>query len=188
MASVQRPPVRRRPSRGLWWEFLYGLIIPDYDEAIPHDEVIFYSERRHLIWWLRATWGPFVLLVLGAVVLFYTDESVVASVAAVVMISALFYIFWKSIEWAVLVLVVTERRLLEVGGVFSLSIGVLPLTKLTDLKYDQTFLGRLFSYGAVRVETAGQNQALSTISDIRLPLQFFQAISNPGPQIDPFDD
>ena len=60
-----------------------------------------------------------------------------------------------------------------------MSIALLPLTKLTDLKFEQGFFGRLFTYGSIRVETAGQVQALSTIADVRLPLLFYQQISKP---------
>ena len=104
-------------------------------------------------------------------------------------IASLLYVLWMAVHWAVVVLYVTERRLLEVGGFFTMSIAVLPLTKLTDLKFEQGFLGRLFTYGSIRVETAGQVQALSLIADVRLPLLFYQEISRPprGPG-DPGED
>jgi membrane protein YdbS with pleckstrin-like domain len=188
LASVRRTAERPAgPSRGLWHEFLISVVIPDYDNVILPGEIIRFYEHRHLVWWLRETWGAFVLLFVGTVVLYYTDEPLVANVTFVFELFALLYILWKLAEWAVLVLVVTDRRLIEVGGVFSLNIGVLPLAKLTDLKYEQPLLGRLFGYGAVRVETAGQDQALSRISYVRLPILFFRAISRP-PAENPFDD
>jgi uncharacterized membrane protein YdbT with pleckstrin-like domain len=171
----------------LWHEFLISVVIPDYDNAILPGELIRFYEHRHLVWWLRRTWGAFAILLVGTVVLYYTDTPVVANVTFAIEFLALLYILWKLAEWAVLVLIVTDRRLVEVGGVFSLRMGVLPLTKLTDLQFDQPFLGRLFRYGSVRVETAGQNQALNTIADVRLPVMFFRAISRP-PNEDPYDD
>ena len=180
----QRPP----RSRGLWQEFVYNLILPDYDQALRPDSVVHYAERRHLIFLIRHTWGAFLVLLLAFVVLSFAGgwAAILSVVAAT---ASLAYVLWTAVHWAVVVLYVTERRLLEVGGFFSMSIALLPLTKLTDLKFEQGFFGRLFTYGSIRVETAGQVQALSTIADVRLPLLFYEQISTPpGTAPDPGDD
>jgi len=178
----------RRESRGLWQEFIYNLILPDYDEALRPDSVVHYAERRHLVYLIRHTWGAFAVL-LGAFAVLSLTEGPAAILSVVAATASLVYILWTAVHWAVVVLYVTERRLLEVGGFFSMSIALLPLTKLTDLKFEQGALGRLFTYGSIRVETAGQVQALSLIADVRLPLLFYQRINQPpGTPTDPGDD
>jgi membrane protein YdbS with pleckstrin-like domain len=188
--SIVRSRRRRGPRepRGVWQEFIYNLILPDYDEAVRPDTIINYAERRHLVYLIRHTWGAFLVL-MGAVVVLSASGGWPAILSVLAAIASLLYILWTSVHWAVVVLYVTDRRLLEVGGFFSMTIAVLPLTKLTDLKFEQGFLGRLFTYGSIRVETAGQVQALSLIADVRLPLLFYQEISRPprGPT-DPGED
>ena len=131
----------RRESRGLWQEFIYNLILPDYDEALRPDSVVHYAERRHLIFLIRHTWGAFLVLLARRRRAVLRRGLGGHPQRAWPPPRASLYILWTAVHWAVVVLYVTERRLLEVGGFFSMSIALLPLTKLTDLKFEQGFLG-----------------------------------------------
>ena len=43
---------------------------------------------------------------------------------------------------------------------------MMPLLKVTDMTYDRSLLGRLAGYGKFMLESAGQDQALSTIDHV----------------------
>lgn len=84
---------------------------------------------------------------------------------------------WKAWNWAVTRIVVTDRRILEVRGVLSRSVGSMPLGKVTDMTYHRSLLGRLLGYGAFQVESPGQKQAVDMIDHIPRPDAFYQTVT-----------
>jgi hypothetical protein len=50
----------------------------------------------------------------------------------------------------------------------------MPLGKVTDLTYQRGPLARLFNYGELILESAGQKQALESISFIPRPDEFYR--------------
>jgi len=50
---------------------------------------------------------------------------------------------------------------------------MMPLVKVTDMTFQRSFLGRLFGYGTFILESAGQDQALSTVDYIPYPEQLY---------------
>ncbi len=50
---------------------------------------------------------------------------------------------------------------------------MMPLAKVTDMTFQRSFLGRLLGYGKFVRESAGQDQALSTVDHIPYPEQFY---------------
>ncbi len=85
---------------------------------------------------------------------------------------ALFMIFrmlWKVADWHFEHLMVTDKRLLKVSGIFFRKVQTMPLEKVTDLTYNRDPMGRLLGYGEFIVESAGQDQALSKIQFLPRP-------------------
>jgi membrane protein YdbS with pleckstrin-like domain len=85
-------------------------------------------------------------------------------------------LIWKAINWAVDYFVVTSQRLLLTTGVFTRSVNMMPLTKVTDMSFNRSFAGRLFGFGTFVVESAGQDQALRHIDHIPYPEQLYLLI------------
>jgi uncharacterized membrane protein YdbT with pleckstrin-like domain len=81
------------------------------------------------------------------------------------------------IEWWVERIVVTDKRFMLVTGVFTNRVAMMPITKVTDLTYERTATGRLFGYGTLIVESAGQIQALNRIEFLPKPELVYDAIS-----------
>jgi hypothetical protein len=74
-------------------------------------------------------------------------------------------------------LVVTDKRFVLITGVITTRVAMMPLSKVTDLTYERTMAGRLFGYGTVVVESAGQIQAFNRIDHLPQPEQIYDAIS-----------
>jgi hypothetical protein len=55
-------------------------------------------------------------------------------------------------------------RVLLVSGVIVRTVTLLPLRRITDLTWKETFLGQILGYGTFRFESAGQQHALSEIT------------------------
>jgi uncharacterized membrane protein YdbT with pleckstrin-like domain len=102
----------------------------------------------------------------------YVDDVIVA-VAGFFVLRWL----WKLGEWWVEQFVITDQRVLLVSGLLTRKVAVMPLTKVTDLTFQRSILGRMLGYGEFIVESAGQVQALSRISYLPHPEQLYHDVS-----------
>jgi uncharacterized membrane protein YdbT with pleckstrin-like domain len=69
--------------------------------------------------------------------------------------------------------VVTSQRILLATGIFTRTVNMMPLTKVTDMSFRRSTMGRLFGYGEFVVESAGKDQALSRIDHLPYPEQLY---------------
>jgi len=69
--------------------------------------------------------------------------------------------------------VVTSARLLLATGVVRKSVNMMPLTKVTDMRFERSPMGRLLDYGTFIVESAGQDQALRKVDHLPYPEQLY---------------
>lgn len=83
---------------------------------------------------------------------------------------------WDAVNWAVDYFVITSDRILLTSGVFTRSVAMMPLSKVTDMSFHRSFAGRLFGYGEFVVESAGQDQALRRIDHIPYPEQLYLVV------------
>jgi membrane protein YdbS with pleckstrin-like domain len=84
---------------------------------------------------------------------------------------------YKALEWWVEKILVSDRRFMIVSGVLTRRVTMMPLSKVTDVTYERTPLGRLLGYGSLVVESAGQVQGLDRIDFLPEPEQIYDAIS-----------
>jgi Bacterial PH domain len=85
-------------------------------------------------------------------------------------------LIWKAANWAVDYFVVTSQRLLLTTGVFTRKVSMMPLTKVTDMRFQRSLAGRIFGYGEFIVESAGLEQALRNVPYIPYPEQLYLLI------------
>ncbi len=83
---------------------------------------------------------------------------------------------WKAVNWYVDFFVITTHRILLTSGVFTRSVAMMPLGKVTDMSFHKSFAGRLLGYGDFVVESAGKDAALRTIDHIPYPEQLYQVV------------
>ena len=76
-------------------------------------------------------------------------------------------------EWWDNHFVVTSARLLLATGVLTKKVNMMPLTKVTDMSFQRSSLGRILGYGEFIVESAGKDQALSRIDHLPYPEQLY---------------
>ncbi len=85
---------------------------------------------------------------------------------------------WKVVEWRADWFVVTDERLLLTYGLVTRRVAIMPLAKVTDMSYNVSLLGRLLRFGEFVFESAGQDQALRTISYLPESQELFSVLSN----------
>jgi membrane protein YdbS with pleckstrin-like domain len=76
---------------------------------------------------------------------------------------------WKVFEWRNEWFVATDKRLLLLYGLITHKVAMMPLTKVTDMNYGRSLLGRVLGYGQFLLESAGQDQALRQIDWVSRP-------------------
>jgi membrane protein YdbS with pleckstrin-like domain len=69
--------------------------------------------------------------------------------------------------------VVTSARLLLSTGVIKKTVNMMPLSKVTDMRFERSAMGRILGYGTFIVESAGQDQALHNIDHLPYPEQLY---------------
>ena len=99
-----------------------------------------------------------------------TDILVVIWLAWLILLIRLLY---KIYVWLEDYFVVTSQRLLLATGVVRKSVKMMPLSKVTDMSFNRSAMGRLLGYGTFVVESAGQDQALRTIDHLPYPEQLY---------------
>ena len=76
------------------------------------------------------------------------------------------WLLWRVLNWRRDWFVATDKRFLLFYGFIRRRVAMMPLLKVTDMTYDRSLLGRVVGYGKFMLESAGQDQALSTIDHV----------------------
>lgn len=83
---------------------------------------------------------------------------------------------WRVLEWNNDWFLVTDRRLVVIHGIFTRKTSMMPMSKVTDMRYIRSPAGRLLGYGQFVLESAGQDQALRVISWLPNPDALYRRI------------
>ncbi len=86
------------------------------------------------------------------------------------------WIGWCILDWRVEQIAVTDTRLIRVSGVLATTVDIVPLAKITDMTLRRSIPGRILGYGQLRVETAGQQQAVGRLDFIPAPGAVYRAM------------
>jgi len=78
--------------------------------------------------------------------------------------------------------IVTNRRVIQISGVFSKDVVDSSLEKVNDVKMNQTFWGRLFDYGDIEILTASEI-GVNLFKRIGEPVKFKTAMLNAKEQM-----
>ena len=136
----------------------------------------------HPVWLLRPT-----ALLLGGLLLIgvmaggVSEGNVFANVLGLAAVALFGYYAWKCLEWRTERLLITDRRLLLVTGLLARRVEVMPLVKVTDFRYEQPIVGRLFNrvgWGTFVFESAGQEGNLNRVPYLPHPDTLYQQLTD----------
>jgi uncharacterized membrane protein YdbT with pleckstrin-like domain len=82
-----------------------------------------------------------------------------------------------TILWWIERIVITDKRVMLAQGILVHKVGMMPLSKVTDLTFQRSVGGRMLGYGSLIVESAGQIQALNQIDYMPRPEEIYEALS-----------
>jgi uncharacterized membrane protein YdbT with pleckstrin-like domain len=143
-------------------------------------EQVILIDRQHWIVLLQAILLEIVLVIailvaasLGAILLvnpFFWVGLVLLVIPAISMVRDI--LKWNNHKY-----VVTNRRLIQVFGVFNKNVTDSSLEKVNDVKMDQSFFGRIFNYGDIEILTASE-LGVNRFNMIGNPVRFKTAMLN----------
>ena len=91
-------------------------------------------------------------------------------------ITVLLWVTWQIADWWYDRFILTNKRVMVVSGIITRNVAMMPLLRVTDMKYVQNPLGRMLNYGTFVLESAGQEQALSKITNLPNPNDLYLRI------------
>ncbi|MGB9672593.1 MAG: PH domain-containing protein [Anaerolineales bacterium] len=81
------------------------------------------------------------------------------------------------LHWSNYQFIVTNRRVIQISGIFNKNVIDSNLEKVNDLKLTQSYLGRIFDYGDVEILTASE-LGVNLFKQIAQPIRFKTALIN----------
>lgn len=125
-----------------------------------------------VFWRKKANHGRAYAIAIGLILAAAYLGAQSLAVAAVLFVTGRFA--FRFMKWAFYErLYITNRRVIGVEGFLGSEISTMPLTRVTDISYRTTVTAELLGYGILRVETAGQDQALGLINFLHKPEEFY---------------
>jgi membrane protein YdbS with pleckstrin-like domain len=119
--------------------------------------------------------GAAATLLLGYVSGFTTRENQpgVTTVIVLIWLLVMFWVAWRVADWYFDRFILTNKRVMVVNGIVTRRVAMMPLLRVTDMKYEQSPLGRLLNYGTFVLESAGQEQALREVKHLPNPNELY---------------
>ena len=141
---------------------------------LPHERQVI-TVHKHPAVLIR----PIFEVLIGLAIAGWLSNSVAHGNGTVILV---IWILWalllirlgiKILDWSVDYFVVTSQRFVLATGVITRKVNMMPLTKVTDMSFQRTTLGRILGYGEFILESAGQDQALRVVDHIPYPEQLY---------------
>jgi len=136
---------------------------------VPGEHILVAQTRHPVVLAEPVLSSLLVLLGIAGVSPYLGSLDLVRSALMVVWVALAVRALWVWVQWSNDYFVVTDRRLIRLHGLVDVQRDMMPLTKVTDMKFQRPFWGRPFNYGRFVLESAGAEQALREIDYVRDP-------------------
>lgn len=135
--------------------------------------------RRHWVhlmpWYVIGTISTFVMGLISGMLTksSFDNRDMALTVTVVAWLLILGFVGWKILDWYMDRFILTNKRIMLIQGVITRSVAMMPLGRVTDMKYAQTPMGRMLNYGEFIIESAGQDQALRNVPHLPNPNELY---------------
>ena len=119
--------------------------------------------------------GAGATLLLGYLAGFLTKQEIdgLVTTAVLLWLAVISWVAWKVFDWYFDRFILTNKRVMVVNGIITRKVAMMPLLRVTDMKYEQSALDRMLSYGTFVLESAGQDQALREVKHLPNPNELY---------------
>lgn len=139
------------------------------------DEQILFETHKH--WYVLIIPFLFSLILISLSLYFYIKLNTIHWWNFTFPLIAVIYFVFKYYSWKFDLWVVTNYRVIDEFGVFSISSKESPIDKINNVSYQQSLLGRIMGFGDVQIQTAAE-MGETSYTNISRPQQLKEALSN----------
>lgn len=139
------------------------------------DEQILFETHKH--WYVLIIPLLFSLFLISLSFYLYTKLSPLYWWYFTIPVIAVLYLVYKYYSWKFDLWVVTNYRVIDEFGVFSINSKESPIDKINNVSYQQSLLGRIMGFGDVQIQTAAE-MGETSYTNISRPQQLKEALSN----------
>ena len=142
------------------------------------NERIILSTRQHWFVLFSSIVAEIVVsLIVIVAITAMTLKNPLAAFGFLLILVPLLIMVWDILIWQNHQYIVTNRRVIQISGIFNKNVVDSSLEKVTDIKMTQSFFGRLFDYGDVEILTASEI-GVNLFKRIGNPIKFKTAMLN----------
>jgi len=139
------------------------------------DEQIIFETHKH--WYVLVLPLLFSLFLISLSFYLYTKLSPLYWWYFTIPFIAVLYFVFKYYSWKFDLWEVTNYRVIDEFGVFSINSKESPIDKINNVSYQQSLLGRIMGFGDVQIQTAAE-MGETSYTNISRPQQLKEALSN----------
>lgn len=143
--------------------------------SLRNDEKLLFETRKHWFFLIIPTLITLALIFLPLYLYSRLEESqqwyLIIPVLGVLYFLYRYY-SWKNDLWAV-----TNNRVIDESGVFTINSKESPIDKINNVSYRQSVIGRIFGYGDVQIQTAAE-MGETSYTNISHPKKLKEALSS----------
>ncbi len=102
-----------------------------------------------------------------------TGNLLIAGLAMIASGTLLLYLQAKRWAQQYTAYVLTTARVMRVSGVFHRTAAWIPWVKVTDVRFEASFMGRILGYATVYIDSANETSGLSEMKNLHDPRAFY---------------
>ncbi|MEV0839052.1 PH domain-containing protein [Actinocatenispora sera] len=132
--------------------------------------------RRH---WIHII-VPIIVLIVATFLMGFVSSllahykaDIAVTVVVLLWVLSLIWVGWRAFDWFQDRFILTNKRVMLINGLITRKVAMMPLLRVTDMKYQQSPLGRMLNYGTFVLESAGQDQALREVPHLPNPNELY---------------
>ncbi len=144
-----------------------------YRVLLPHERRVITVRFHPAVLIKPVAWALIGLAVAGLLSTVGPIHGTVLLVIWLLWLILVIHLLFRIYTWLEDYFVVTSARLLLSTGVVKKTVNMMPLSKVTDMRFERSAMGRILGYGTFIVESAGQEQALHNIDHLPYPEQLY---------------
>jgi len=125
----------------------------------------------------------FATTIFMAIVLPPPSQIIVGLLGFVLLLIPIATMTHDIMKWSNRQFIITNRRVMQISGIFNKNVSDSSLEKVNDIKLEQSALGRIFDYGDVEILTASE-LGVNRFPHIQNPVGFKTAMINSKEKLD----
>jgi uncharacterized membrane protein YdbT with pleckstrin-like domain len=167
------------------------------ENLLGEREKIIYTDHQHWFTLARRIFLEIVLIliifigaIVGAILLPTTFPAfpvpLLVAIGFAIMLIPVFTMTGDILDYSHRQFIITNRRVIQLSGIFNKNVVDSSLDKVNDVKMVQTAMGRLFNFGDIEILTASE-LGVNLFRQIANPVQFKTAMVNAKARLEGYD-